>query len=123
MRLTAQGNAYLADGQYANAAATYSHALGLEAPNSRANAALYYNRSAAQYKLGRPWLAVRDATLAAEADPRRSAPAWWRVAQLSLATGDVPTAKDAVARGLHAQPGCAPLRSIQAAIAANAAGI
>jgi tetratricopeptide (TPR) repeat protein len=123
MKLTAQGNAYLADGQYANAAATYTHALALEAPNSRANAALYYNRSAAHFKLNRPWLAVRDATLAAETDPRRSAPAWWRVAHLSLATGDVPTATDALARRHRVAGGNAPHNSIQAAIAANAAGI
>eukprot|EP00967_Tisochrysis_lutea_P006802 scaffold8114_cov20-Tisochrysis_lutea.AAC.1 len=117
------GNQYLEDGQYANAAATYTQALALEAPNPRANAALYYNRSCAHHRLGRLWLALRDATLAAEADPRRSARAWWRVADVALATGDIETAKEAVAKGLTAQPGCAPLKKIQATIAADIAGI
>ena len=123
MHLTAKGNQYLEDGQYANAAATYTQALALEAPNPRANAALYYNRSCAHHRLGRLWLALRDATLAAEADPRRSARAWWRVADVALATGDIETAKEAVAKGLTAQPGCAPLKKIQATIAADIAGI
>ena len=68
-RLRADGDRHFARKRYANAEASYSAALALEAPNARANAALWYNRAACHQHLGQPRLAHRDALLAAEAEP------------------------------------------------------
>ena len=48
-------------------------ALALEAPNARANAALWYNRAACHQHLGQPRLAHRDALLAARPSRRTRA--------------------------------------------------
>ena len=57
LRLRADGDRHFARKRYANAEASYSAALALEAPNARANAALWYNRAACHQHLGQPRLA------------------------------------------------------------------
>ena len=112
LRLRADGDRHFARKRYANAEASYSAALALEAPNARANAALWYNRAACHQHLGQPRLAHRDALLAAEAEPA-NARAWWRAANAALAAGDRDAAADAVRAGLKAEPGCAALRALE----------
>ena len=112
LRLRADGDRHFARKRYANAEASYSAALALEAPNARANAALWYNRAACHQHLGQPRLAHRDALLAAEAEPA-NARAWWRAARAALAAGDRDAAADAVRAGLEAEPGCAALRELE----------
>jgi len=112
LRLRADGDRHFARKRYANAEASYSAALALEAPNARANAALWYNRAACHQHLGQPRLAHRDALLAAEAEPA-NARAWWRAASSALAAGDRDAAADAVRAGLKAEPGCAALCELE----------
>ena len=112
LRLRADGDRHFARKRYANAEASYSAALALEAPNARANAALWYNRAACHQHLGQPRLAHRDALLAAEAEPA-NARAWWRAASAALAAGDRDAAADAVRAGLEAEPQCAALRELE----------
>jgi hypothetical protein len=50
MTMLREGIEYQRLGQFANARAVYTRALGMEAPNKRMNAALYYNRSACQVR-------------------------------------------------------------------------
>ena len=123
IHLTALGNNYLARGMYANARATYTQALQLEAPNKESSAALYFNRSAANKHLHNMYEALRDATLAAEAHPPQSAKAWWRVADIALHLGDSETTEEAIEAGLRWRPNCVELKQLQAQHRAMVAGI
>ena len=78
----AQGVAYQRAGQYANARAAYTRALALETPNSRMQAALYFNRSACQRQLGQLRLALSDAQKAAEIE-HTMLEAIWRAAEVN----------------------------------------
>jgi len=122
-KATKQAHDHFRNKQFANAQAAYTRALLLEAPNKRANAALYYNRAACHKQLGNLHLALRDATLAAEADPPNSVRAWWRAADAAMSLGDAEAADEAIKAGLSVQPGCVALKRLAAQLKAAASGI
>lgn len=107
-------------GQYANAAAAYTHALALEVPNAQANASALYNRAACRRHLGQLHQAMQDAQLAAAADPTMVG-AWWRAADAALALGDAATAAEVVAAGLKVEPSAAPLLELRLRVQAAGA--
>jgi len=123
IKLSNEADAYFRRGQFANAVATYSRALQLEAPNKKANAALHYNRAACHKRLGNVHLAMRDATLAAEINPEISARAWWRVAGSAFELGDAEAAEAALRAGLKVQPGCVALKALAMQLEASARGV
>ncbi len=96
----------------ANARAVYTRAIGMEAPNKRSAAALYYNRSACQRQLGQLGLALRDAEKSAELDPT-SVKALWRAADVALAMGDRASAQAAVTAGLKLDAKNQPLLQLK----------
>ena len=107
-----EAHAHFRRKQFANAAAAYTRALGLEVPNAKANATLLYNRATCRHHLNQLFQARQDAQLAAKADPTLVG-AWWRAAEASLALGDAATAAEAVAEGLNMQPGEAALLDLR----------
>ena len=107
-----EAHAHFRRKQFANAAAAYTRALGLEVPNAKANATLLYNRATCRHHLNQPFQARQDAQLAAKAD-HTLVGAWWRAAEASLALGDAATAAEAVAEGLKMQPGEAALLDLR----------
>lgn len=112
LKLTAAGIEYQKKGQFANARAVYTRALGMEAPNKRAAAALYYNRSACQRQLGQLQLALRDAQKAYEVDPTNTR-AHWRAADVAAILGDNESAAEAVVAGLKHAPRNGPLLQLK----------
>jgi tetratricopeptide (TPR) repeat protein len=108
LKMMAAGVDYQKRGQFANARATYTRAIAMEAPNQRMLAALYYNRSACQRELGQLGLSLRDAQKAAELDPTM-VKAHWRVADVALILKDHEAANEAIVAGLAQSPRCQPL--------------
>ena len=108
LKMMAAGVDYQKRGQFANARATYTRAIAMEAPNQRMLAALYYNRSACQRELGQLGLSLRDAQKAAELDPTM-VKAHWRVADVALILNDQEAANEAIVAGLAQSPSCQPL--------------
>ena len=108
LKMMAAGVDYQKRGQFANARATYTRAIAMEAPNQRMLAALYYNRSACQRELGQLGLSLRDAQKAAELDPTM-VKAHWRVANVALILKDHEAANEAIVAGLAQSPRCQPL--------------
>jgi len=108
LKLMHEGVAFQRKGQFANARAVYTRAIGMEAPNKRMNAALYYNRASCQRSLGQLALALRDAQKAYEIDPNMTK-AHWRAADVAIIMDDMESAREAVEAGLKASPRCQPL--------------
>jgi len=108
LKMMAAGVDYQKRGQFANARATYTRAIAMEAPNQRMLAALYYNRSACQRELGQLGLSLRDAQKAAELDPTM-VKVHWRVADVALILKDHEAANEAIVAGLAQSPRCQPL--------------
>lgn len=108
LKMMAAGVDYQKRGQFANARATYTRAIAMEAPNQRMLAALYYNRSACQRELGQLGLSLRDAQKAAELDTTM-VKAHWRVADVALILKDHEAANEAIVAGLAQSPRCQPL--------------
>jgi tetratricopeptide (TPR) repeat protein len=108
LKMMAAGVDYQKRGQFANARATYTRAIAMEAPNQRMLAALYYNRSACQRELGQLGLSLRDAQKAAELDPTM-VKAHWRVADVALILKDHEAANEAIVAGLAQSPRSQPL--------------
>ena len=108
LKMMAAGVDYQKRGQFANARATYTRAIAMEAPNQRMLAALNYNRSACQRELGQLGLSLRDAQKAAELDPTM-VKAHWRVADVALILKDHEAANEAIVAGLAQSPRCQPL--------------
>ena len=113
--LMKQANGYQRAGQPANARATYTRAIGMEAPNKRMSAALFYNRSSCQRQLGQLGLALSDAQKAYELDPCM-VKAHWRAADVAVVLGDHASANEAVLAGLKQSPRCQPLLQLKLAI-------
>ena len=112
MQLMYEGTDYQKGGQYANARASYTRAIGMEAPNKRMTAALYYNRSACQRQLGQLQLALRDAQQAAELEPKMLK-AHWRAADVAIILGDHEAARESITAGLKESPRCTPLLQLK----------
>ena len=108
LKMMADGVDYQKRGQFANARATYTRAIAMEAPNQRMLAALYYNRSACQRELGQLGLSLRDAQKAVELDPTM-VKAHWRVADVALILKDHEAANEAIVAGLAQSPRSQPL--------------
>eukprot|EP00322_Chrysochromulina_rotalis_P021105 CAMPEP_0115880212 /NCGR_PEP_ID=MMETSP0287-20121206/27750_1 /TAXON_ID=412157 /ORGANISM="Chrysochromulina rotalis, Strain UIO044" /LENGTH=199 /DNA_ID=CAMNT_0003336007 /DNA_START=130 /DNA_END=729 /DNA_ORIENTATION=- len=112
LKLMAQGVEYQKREQFANARATYTRAISLEAPNKRMTAALYYNRSACQRELGQLQLALLDAQKATELDPSMIK-AHWRAADTAVVLNDHESANEAILAGLKESPRCQPLLELK----------
>ena len=108
IKLMREGVAFQQKGHFANARAVYTRAIGMEAPNKRMNAALYYNRASCQRSLGQLALALRDAQKAYEIDPNMTK-AHWRAADVAIIMDDMESAREAVDAGLKVSPRCQPL--------------
>jgi len=112
LKLMGEGNEYQKQGQHANARAVYTRALGMEAPNKRMNAALYYNRSACQRQLGQLKLALFDAQKAYALDPSMLK-AYWRAADTAIILDEQDDAREAIDAGLKQSPRCQPLLQLK----------
>lgn len=112
LEMMAEGIGYQRAGQYANARAVFTRALGLEAPNPRMNAALHYNRAACHRALGQLGLALRDAQQATQIEPTLVR-AHWRAAEVALAMGKEDEAREAIDAGLKHEPRCQPLLQLK----------
>ena len=99
-------------GQHANARATFTRALNMEAPNKRMNASLYYNRSACQRQLGQLKLALVDAQRAYAIDPSMLK-AYWRAADVAIILDEQAEAREAIDAGLKVAPRCQPLLNLK----------
>lgn len=112
LKLMAEGVDFQRRGQHANARATFTRALNMEAPNKRMNASLYYNRSACQRELGQLMLALRDAQKAAEVEPT-FIKAHWRAADVAIVLGNEEEAMASIEAGLKQNPRCQPLLQLK----------
>ena len=112
LKMMAEGVEFQKTGQFANARATYTRALSIEAPNRRMNAALHYNRAACQRQLGQLQLALRDAQQAYQIDPSM-VKAYWRAAEVAIILDDQHEAREAITAGLKVEPRNQPLLQLK----------